>query len=48
VTVQQNDDVRRITAWTTIAAGPTVVSAIYCMNSDRMHTSAVRPDIRGR
>jgi magnesium transporter len=36
VSVQQNDDMRRISAWVAIAAGPTVVSAIYGMNFDRM------------
>jgi magnesium transporter len=36
VSVQQNDDMRRISAWIAIAAGPTVISAIYGMNFDRM------------
>jgi len=34
--VQQNDDMRRISAWVAIAAGPTVITAIYGMNFDRM------------
>jgi magnesium transporter len=36
VSVQQNDDMRRISAWIAIAAGPTMVSAIYGMNFERM------------
>jgi hypothetical protein len=36
VSVQQNDDMRRISAWIAIAAGPTVVCAIYGMNFQRM------------
>ncbi|MEV6287858.1 magnesium and cobalt transport protein CorA [Kribbella sp. NPDC051770] len=36
VSVQQNDDMRRISAWIAIAAGPTVVCAIYGMNFDSM------------
>ncbi|GAA1560231.1 hypothetical protein GCM10009789_11890 [Kribbella sancticallisti] len=36
VSVQQNDDMRRISAWIAIAAGPTVVCAIYGMNFERM------------
>jgi magnesium transporter len=36
VSVQQNDDMRRISAWIAIAAGATVVSAIYGMNFERM------------
>ncbi|TDU83292.1 magnesium transporter [Kribbella voronezhensis] len=36
VSVQQNDDMRRISAWIAIAAGPTVVCAIYGMNFDNM------------
>jgi magnesium transporter len=36
VSVQQNDDMRRISAWIAIAAGPTVVCAIYGMNFQQM------------
>jgi magnesium transporter len=36
VSVQQNDDMRRISAWIAIAAGPTMVSAIYGMNFEQM------------
>lgn len=30
--VQQNNDVRRISAWVALAAGPTMVAGIYGMN----------------
>jgi len=36
VSVQQNDDMRRISAWIAIALGPTVVCSIYGMNFQRM------------
>jgi magnesium transporter len=36
VAVQQNDDLRRISAWVAIAAVPTLVAGIYGMNFDRM------------
>jgi magnesium transporter len=36
VSVRQNDDMRRITAWVGIAAVPTVIGAIYGMNFDHM------------
>jgi magnesium transporter len=36
VSVRQNDDMRKITAWAAIAAIPTVVGAIYGMNFDHM------------
>ena len=36
VSVRQNDDMRRITAWAAIAAIPTVVGAIYGMNFEHM------------
>jgi magnesium transporter len=36
VSVQQNDDMRRISAWIAIAAGPTVVCAVYGMNFEQM------------
>jgi magnesium transporter len=36
VSVRQNDDTRKITAWAAIAAIPTVVGAIYGMNFEHM------------
>ncbi|TWD84487.1 magnesium transporter [Kribbella amoyensis] len=36
VSVQQNDDMRKISAWVCIAAVPTTVAAIYGMNFDNM------------
>jgi magnesium transporter len=36
VSVRQNDDMRKITAWAAIAAIPTVIGAIYGMNFDNM------------
>ncbi len=36
VGVQQNDDMRRISAWVAIAAVPTVLAGIYGMNFDNM------------
>ncbi len=36
VTVRQNEDTRRISAWVAIAAVPTVVGAVYGMNFDNM------------
>jgi magnesium transporter len=36
VSVRQNDDARKITAWAAIAAIPTVIGAIYGMNFDHM------------
>jgi magnesium transporter len=36
VSVQQNDDMRRISAWIAIAAVPTMVAGIYGMNFDNM------------
>lgn len=32
VSVQQNDDVRRISAWAAIAAAPTLIASVYGMN----------------
>ncbi len=34
VSVQQNDDMRKISAWVAIAAGPTMIAGIYGMNFD--------------
>ena len=36
VQVRQNEDVRRISAWVALAAGPTMVAGIYGMNFDFM------------
>lgn len=36
VQVQQNEDVRRISSWVALAAGPTMVAGIYGMNFDTM------------
>jgi magnesium transporter len=36
VSVQQNDDLRRISAWVAIAAVPTMIGGIYGMNFDNM------------
>lgn len=34
VSVQQNDDMRRISAWVAIASGPTMIAGVYGMNFD--------------
>jgi len=36
VSVQQNDDMRKISAWVAIAATPTMIAGIYGMNFDNM------------
>jgi magnesium transporter len=36
ITVQQNDDMRKISAWVAIAATPTALAGIYGMNFDHM------------
>jgi magnesium transporter len=36
ITVQQNTDMRRISAWVAIAAVPTMIAGIYGMNFDYM------------
>ena len=36
VGVQQNEDMRRISAWVAIAAVPTAIAGIYGMNFDHM------------
>ena len=36
ITVQQNNDMRRISAWVAIAAVPTMIAGIYGMNFDNM------------
>ncbi len=42
VSAQQNDDMRRISAWVAIAAVPTMIAGIYGMNFDSM------PELRSR
>ena len=42
VSVQQNDDMRKISAWVAIAAVPTMIAGIYGMNFDNM------PELRWR
>lgn len=34
ISVQQNDDMRRISAWVAMAAGPTLIAGVYGMNFD--------------
>jgi magnesium transporter len=36
VSVQQNDDMRKISAWVAIAAVPTAIAGIYGMNFEHM------------
>ena len=36
VQVRQNEDVRRISAWVALAAGPTMIAGIYGMNFKHM------------
>ena len=36
ITVQQNDDMRRISAYVAMAAVPTLIAGIYGMNFDNM------------
>jgi magnesium transporter len=36
VQVRQNEDVRRISAWVALAAGPTMIAGIYGMNFETM------------
>jgi magnesium transporter len=36
VTMQQNEDMRRISAWVAIAAVPTMIAGIYGMNFEHM------------
>jgi magnesium transporter len=36
ISVQQNDDMRKISAWVAIAALPTVIAAVYGMNFSNM------------
>ncbi len=36
VSQQQNDDMRKISAWVAIAAGPTMIAGIYGMNFAHM------------
>ena len=43
ISVQQNDDMRRISAWVAMAAVPTMVAGIYGMNFDYMPELSYRP-----
>jgi magnesium transporter len=43
ISVQQNDDMRRISAWVAMAAVPTMVAGIYGMNFDYMPELRYRP-----
>jgi magnesium transporter len=42
VSVQQNDDMRRISAWVAMAAGPTLIAGVYGMNFEN------QPELRWR
>ena len=46
ITVRQNDDMRKISAWVAMAAVPTMVAGIYGMNFDHMPELAGRSGIR--
>ncbi|WP_345204899.1 magnesium and cobalt transport protein CorA [Fodinibacter luteus] len=48
VTVQQNSDMRRISAWVAIAAVPTMVAGIYGMNFEFMPELVASVDVGGR
>jgi magnesium transporter len=48
VTVQQNNDMRRISAWVAIAAVPTMVAGIYGMNFDYMPELTASIGVDGR
>ena len=39
ISVQQNDDMRKISAWVAIAAVPTMIAGIYGMNFDNIPSS---------
>ena len=41
--MQQNDDMRKISAWVAMAAVPTMVAGIYGMNFDYMPELTYRP-----
>ncbi|WP_312870468.1 magnesium and cobalt transport protein CorA [Gordonia asplenii] len=43
VALQQNTDMRRISAWVAMAAGPTMIAGIYGMNFDNMPELHWRP-----
>ena len=47
VTVQQNSDMRRISAWVAIAAVPTMIAGIYGMNFDGMPELTASVDVGG-
>jgi len=43
ISVQQNDDMRKISAWVAMAAVPTMVAGIYGMNFDYMPELRYKP-----
>ena len=47
ISVQQNDDMRRISAWVAIAAVPTMIAGIYGMNFDNMPELQASFDVGG-
>ena len=42
ISVQQNDDMRRISVWVAMAAGPTLIAGVYGMNFETF------PELRWR
>lgn len=48
VGVQQNEDMRRISAWVAIAAVPTMIAGVYGMNFERMPELTASIDVGGR
>ncbi|MBM6399605.1 magnesium and cobalt transport protein CorA [Phycicoccus sonneratiae] len=47
VSVQQNDDMRRISAWVAIAALPTMIAGVYGMNFEYMPELSASIDVGG-
>jgi Mg2+ and Co2+ transporter CorA len=48
VSVRQNEDVRRISAWAAIIAVPTMIAGIYGMNFDSMPELRLAARLPGR
>ena len=48
ISVQQNDDMRKISAWVAIAAVPTAIAGIYGMNFEHMPELRLAPRLPGR
>ncbi len=48
ISVQQNDDMRRISAWVAIAAVPTMIAGIYGMNFHNIPELEASVDVGGR